>query len=239
MPLQNNWHQTFLSDLVDVRVRQGGIEPGNCGLCTVNVDDFAESDMKLAVDLMIQYVKLVRKYGDSVPVCIDSSDDATFEDQVTLTWNNSGRYMDRWVRLKVTSENSVFLKDMDEFEVPIAHAEGRIAVKEDSVLDELRAAVVRRDLKRLQSIPGIGKKTAERVLLELRDKMGVDETNQPAAGADDGADLPALDADAVSALTNLGYSHQLASRAVGRAVDSRPDAGLEIILKEALAGIVR
>ncbi|MDG1894636.1 MAG: phosphoribosylformylglycinamidine synthase subunit PurQ [Fuerstiella sp.] len=71
---------------------------------------------------------------------IDNTDENAFEDQVTLTWNNSGRYTDRWVRLKSTSSNSIFLKGMDEFEVPIAHAEGRIAVKDKSVLDGLRAA---------------------------------------------------------------------------------------------------
>ena len=71
---------------------------------------------------------------------IENASETAFEDQVTLTCNNSGRYTDRWVRLKVTSSNSVFLKDMDEFEVPIAHAEGRIAVTDDSVLEGLRAA---------------------------------------------------------------------------------------------------
>lgn len=70
---------------------------------------------------------------------IDDQSDSTFEDQVTLTWNNSGRYTDRWVKLKVANSNSVFLKDMDEFEVPIAHAEGRIAVADDSVLQQLRS----------------------------------------------------------------------------------------------------
>ncbi|MCL4110373.1 UNVERIFIED_CONTAM: hypothetical protein GTU68_027764 [Idotea baltica] len=60
-------------------------------------------------------------------------------DQITLTWNNSGRYTDRWVKLKVAGSNSVFMKDMDEFEVPIAHAEGRIAVSDDSVLQQLRS----------------------------------------------------------------------------------------------------
>lgn len=63
-----------------------------------------------------------------------------YEHQVTLTWNNSGRYTDRWVRLKVTTSKSVFFQDMDEFEVPIAHAEGRICVTDDSVLQELREA---------------------------------------------------------------------------------------------------
>lgn len=71
---------------------------------------------------------------------IDNPDETAFEDKVTLTWNNSGRYTDRWVRLKTTSSNSVFLRGMDEFEVPIAHAEGRIAVADQSVLNDLRAA---------------------------------------------------------------------------------------------------
>ncbi|MCP4505755.1 MAG: phosphoribosylformylglycinamidine synthase subunit PurQ, partial [Fuerstiella sp.] len=71
---------------------------------------------------------------------INNADENAFEDKITLTWNNSGRYTDRWVRLKTTSPNSVFLRGMDEIEVPIAHAEGRIAVADDSVLDELRAA---------------------------------------------------------------------------------------------------
>ena len=71
---------------------------------------------------------------------IDNGAEARYEDKITLTWNNSGRYTDRWVRLKVTSGNSVFLKEMDELEVPIAHAEGRVAVADESVLTELRAA---------------------------------------------------------------------------------------------------
>lgn len=63
---------------------------------------------------------------------------SNYEDQVTLTWNRNGRYTDRWVKLKVASSNSVFLKDMDEVELPIAHAEGRIAVANDGVLQQLR-----------------------------------------------------------------------------------------------------
>ena len=93
--------------------------------------------------------------------------------------------------------------------------------------DELHAAVVRRDRERLQKIPGVGKKTAERVLLELRDKLGVPDV--PA-----GDDLPDDDVvagaasgvrhDAVSALVNLGYSSQVASRAVARAFDDANEA---------------
>ncbi len=60
------------------------------------------------------------------------------EQRLTLTWNNSGRYVDRWVRLKTASSKCVFLRDIDELDVPIAHAEGRIAVKDQSVLEGLR-----------------------------------------------------------------------------------------------------
>jgi len=54
----------------------------------------------------------------------------------TLTWNTNGKYTARWVRLKVTSSNNVFLRGIDEIELPIAHAEGRLAVSEPRVLEE-------------------------------------------------------------------------------------------------------
>jgi phosphoribosylformylglycinamidine synthase I len=70
---------------------------------------------------------------------IDDSEESPLEKQLTLTWNQNGRYTDRWVRLKVTSSKSVFLQGMDEFDVPMAHAEGRIAVEDESVLTSLRS----------------------------------------------------------------------------------------------------
>jgi Holliday junction DNA helicase RuvA len=103
--------------------------------------------------------------------------------------------------------------------------------------EELKAAVVRRDRERLQRIPGVGKKTADRVLLELRDKMGTDEID--GRPDDSPAGSAAVRGDAVSALVNLGYSRQVASRAVGKALDGDPAGNLESILKAALAGVVR
>jgi phosphoribosylformylglycinamidine synthase subunit PurQ / glutaminase len=70
---------------------------------------------------------------------IDDADQETCEDEVTLTWNQNGRYTDRWVRLKVTSPTSVFLKGIDEFEVPMAHAEGRLAFQSPEVLQSMRS----------------------------------------------------------------------------------------------------
>ena len=69
---------------------------------------------------------------------VASPAESGLESDVTLTWNSNGRYTDRWVRLKVASRNSVFLRDIDEFDVPIAHAEGRIAVRQPQLLEQLR-----------------------------------------------------------------------------------------------------
>jgi phosphoribosylformylglycinamidine synthase subunit PurQ / glutaminase len=54
--------------------------------------------------------------------------------QATLTWNDNGRYTARWVRLANLSPNNVFLEGIDEIDLPIAHAEGRLAVTDDSLL---------------------------------------------------------------------------------------------------------
>lgn len=52
----------------------------------------------------------------------------------TLTWNDNGRYTARWVKLSTAGSNSVFLKGIDVIELPVAHAEGKIVVRNDQVL---------------------------------------------------------------------------------------------------------
>jgi Holliday junction DNA helicase RuvA len=106
---------------------------------------------------------------------------------------------------------------------------------------DLRGAVKTQDRGRLQKIPGVGKKTAERLLLELRDRLGI----EPVADGDGGAATAETDggmrADAISALTNLGYSPNVAGRAVDRALASDEGAALplEEVLRGALSGLVR
>ena len=58
----------------------------------------------------------------------------------TLTWNDNGRYTALWVRLQNLSPQNVFLKGIDEIELPIAHAEGRIVVRDQSIVDSWQAA---------------------------------------------------------------------------------------------------
>lgn len=56
----------------------------------------------------------------------------------TLTWNTNGKYTALWVNLKVRSSRSVFLRGIEQIELPIAHAEGRIAVGGSDVIDAWR-----------------------------------------------------------------------------------------------------
>jgi phosphoribosylformylglycinamidine synthase len=55
----------------------------------------------------------------------------------TLTWNDTGRYQDRWVRLAVTSDRCEFLRGIDELLLPVAHAEGKFVVRDEATLGRL------------------------------------------------------------------------------------------------------
>lgn len=103
---------------------------------------------------------------------------------------------------------------------------------------ELEDAVRREDRVRLQRIPGVGKKTAERVLLELRDRLGAHGTETALTGGTPGAaasDRGDEREDAISALVNLGYARDVAHRAIDRAREATgPQATLEAVLRAAL-----
>ncbi len=96
---------------------------------------------------------------------------------------------------------------------------------------KLVAALRAGDLASLTGIPGVGKKTAERMLLELRDKvLGLDVETRPERPA-----VPDSAAAAESALCNLGYPRPHAERAVRRALEVLPEgASLEALIKESL-----
>lgn len=99
--------------------------------------------------------------------------------------------------------------------------------------EDLLAALARGDLARLSTIPGVGKKTAERMVLELRDKvqeLAAEVSDRPGAAPDD---------DLVLALVNLGYRTTEAERAVGRARESDPDADFEALLRASLKVLSR
>ena len=100
---------------------------------------------------------------------------------------------------------------------------------------ELVAALRASDIARLTRIPGVGKKTAERLMVELKDKM----SDLPAAEvAPAAAPSPAAD-DLVSALLHLGYSRPEAERAVERALREHDGARFEDLLRFALQAVSR
>jgi len=109
---------------------------------------------------------------------------------------------------------------------------------------ELERAVLDGDRDRLQRIPGIGRKTAERMLLELGDRL----EREARAGRPSKAGPPTSGdevtggtrRDAISALENLGYTRDASRKAVDRALTALDrDPTLEQLLKAALSGLVR
>jgi Holliday junction DNA helicase RuvA len=103
---------------------------------------------------------------------------------------------------------------------------------------ELIRAIERGDLARLTAIPGVGKKTSERIVLELKDRLPRAQVAAVAAGA--AASEPStLRDDLLSALVNLGYHRPLAEKAVESAIDALPDGGFERTLKQALRELAR
>ncbi len=111
---------------------------------------------------------------------------------------------------------------------------------------DLERAVLASDRAKLERIPGIGRKTAERVILELRDRIegegGARGRRRGAAGLPPSAEPEesGVRGDAVSALRNLGYPGDAASRAVDEALRRMgPDTTLGGVLRDALRGLVR
>lgn len=100
---------------------------------------------------------------------------------------------------------------------------------------ELMRAIERSDLARLTAIPGVGKKTSERIVLELKDRLPRVEQ----AAAMGGAGAPALRDDVLSALINLGYHRPLAEKAADAAVKAAPGGDFERTLRQALRELAK
>ncbi len=96
-------------------------------------------------------------------------------------------------------------------------------------VDELKNAIQTGDSSRITAIPGIGKKTADRLVLELRTKV------DHIAG-EGGVNIPfSIKNEAVSALTTLGYNQKLSENTVREVLGKDPNLSLEEIIKKALS----
>jgi Holliday junction DNA helicase RuvA len=110
--------------------------------------------------------------------------------------------------------------------------------------DEMIAAIKNNNLARLTLIPGVGRKTAERLVVELRDKIS---NLSLAAAADEGAPAhtaefmteDAAQADALSALLNLGYQRSAAEKAITASASEGGELTVESILRRALRRLAK
>ena len=103
---------------------------------------------------------------------------------------------------------------------------------------ELVAAIRSNDLQRLVRIPGVGKKTAERIVLELKDKlMGVDAGAKNVPAVETGPAYSMLERDVLSALQNLGCSRPAAEEALRKVQEKGTPAEFEPLFRAALASV--
>jgi Holliday junction DNA helicase RuvA len=106
-----------------------------------------------------------------------------------------------------------------------------ITILSGMAADDMVNAIRGNDIARLTRIPGIGKKTAERMVLELRDKLVVEKHGEVAAAPA----LGAIEEDVLSALTNLGYQRAAAEKALAAVSKNGKAGSFEAVFREALA----
>jgi len=115
------------------------------------------------------------------------------------------------------------------------HPDDPLAVLSGIDPAELIRAIGTQDVARLTRIPGVGKKTAERIGLELKDRLpptGMSPAGETPAGGDTRDDL-------LSALVNLGYQRPVAEKAVDAVLKKSPGGDFEVLLREILRGMMK
>lgn len=112
--------------------------------------------------------------------------------------------------------------------------------------DEMIASIRTNNLVRLVAIPGVGRKTAERLVVDLRDKIAAlsspaleEEFAAKAAAAGTATSTDVMRDDALSALSNLGYQKAAAEKAVKNAIDEGGDLSVEMILRRSLRSLAK
>ncbi len=100
-------------------------------------------------------------------------------------------------------------------------------------IEDLKSALKTGDLSRIITIPGIGRKTGQRLIIELRDKVA--SLGEDLSSAD--REVYSLRTDAVTALTQLGYNQKTAEQTVRTILDSNSDISLEDLIKNSLSHI--
>ncbi|TDM00528.1 MAG: Holliday junction branch migration protein RuvA [Flavobacteriaceae bacterium] len=128
-----------------------------------------------------------------------------------------------------TKERSLFVNLLSVSGVGPASA---IVMLSSISAEKIRQAIVEEDVKTLQGIKGIGLKTAQKIVIDLRDKMlknweGSQEITQELGGNK-------IEEQAVLALETLGIATKMAQKVIGGILEKNTDISLEVLLKEAL-----
>lgn len=114
---------------------------------------------------------------------------------------------------------------------------GGLGILSQLTPDDLRFAVASKDVKAISAAPGIGKKTAEKLILELKDKLSIEDVLNHVAEEAHTVNSTSMNyevqSEAVQALVALGYGNTEALRAV-KQVEIEDDTSVEIVLKKAL-----
>ena len=98
-------------------------------------------------------------------------------------------------------------------------------------LDELKLNILSGDIKSLTSIPGVGAKTAKRIIIELKDKLSKTTTTELGFEDDYSSNISK---DVLSALVGLGYSESMATEVIKRINPAKSDKSIESLIKESL-----
>lgn len=186
--------------------------------------------------------KLISKGKDSITVLVGGVGLEVTVPSGVLTAFETGQEIQLYTRLIVRDDSLQLygFKNLEEralFDM-LMTVQGigpRIAVGILSSLPvmEFYKAVLSQDEKTLTKLPGIGKKTAGRIIVELRDKIGLPKDRHT---TDTRADMMS---EATEALMALGYSRQEAHDALSRAIRSFDGSDLEALLREALKYLAR
>ena len=98
-------------------------------------------------------------------------------------------------------------------------------------LDELKLNILSGDIKSLTSIPGVGAKTAKRIIIELKDKLSKTTTTELGFEDDYSSNISK---DVLSALVGLGYSESMATEVIKRINPAKSDKSIQSLIKESL-----
>ena len=97
-------------------------------------------------------------------------------------------------------------------------------------VNELSNAIANEDVKTIQAVKGIGLKTAQRIIIELKDKLKKNDLPTEIFAAQDNT----IKNEALSALTILGFNKNAVDKALSRLMKQQPNASVETLIKEAL-----